>query len=109
MTDLNSLEDGFEATFHLRLFAEFEAGLREVWLKARKRTTVPKTEDLVDALANWRRVPEELLHNVHSVRKFRNTLIHEVGSAAELVISINAARGWLCQFLARMPVYGPEQ
>jgi hypothetical protein len=103
-SDLRNLGENFEATYFLRVFAEFEAALREVWAQTIRRRTVPKTEDLLNAIASRQSLPSALLENAHKVRKFRNALIHE-GGEVPATVSIATARRNLCQFLGRMPPF----
>ena len=49
--DYRNFRDNLEATYLIRLFAEFEAGLREAWELAFRRTTGPSVRDLIDSLA----------------------------------------------------------
>ncbi len=89
-----------EATYTIRLFAEFEAGARQYWAK-RKRTH-PKMSDLLDALAAIRRISALDLHNAHSVRLYRNSLVHERDDYPE-IIPLSIARGSLCRFFSKLP------
>lgn len=101
--DLQKLSDNLEATFLVRLFAEFEAGLRDVWANCRRRATTPLMESVMNALAGWRSVPDVATENAHAVRAYRNSLVHEGGVAAAAV-SIAQARSFLCTFFSRMPL-----
>jgi len=73
--DLGTASDRLEATYTIRIFAEFETGLGQFWLTMRK--TKPPMKALVEAVAALRRVPEDMLGKVQKVRDYRNALIHE--------------------------------
>ena len=42
-----------QVTYLVRLFAEFEAILRDYWLNGRRRTTVPRMVDLMNSVAAY--------------------------------------------------------
>ena len=94
-----------EATYFIRLFAEFESALRSYWTGA-VRPTRPITENLVNRIASRRRVGDDVVLGVHSARKYRNSLVHE---RDELVprVPIGEARRSLILFLARLPESWP--
>src|SRR5258708_1052180 len=58
-SDAASAAANLEMTFLLRLFAEFEATLREVWDRCFRQTTTPPMRDLIDSVAARRTVPDE--------------------------------------------------
>lgn len=91
-----------EATYVLRLFAEFESGLRRFFQRARKRKPPSKTEDLLNSVAARHGIPNENLKNVHRVRDFRNDLIHERQQVTNPV-PIKDARACLCTFFSFLP------
>ena len=64
-----------EGTYVIRLFAEFETGLRLFW--ATIRDTEPPTQHLLDGIAARRAITPERLANAHAVRVYRNSLVHE--------------------------------
>jgi hypothetical protein len=89
-----------EGTYLIRLFAEFETGLRLFW--ATIRDTTPPARDLLGSIASRRRIPHEHLLNAHDVQNYRNTLVHERDEGSE-AISIHLARGYLCRFFSYLP------
>jgi hypothetical protein len=101
--DVLGLVKNLEATFLMRLFAEFEAGLRDVWANWCKKVSLPKAEDLLNSLAARRGVPDAARNNAHAVRKYRNALVHE-GSETADPIPMDRARKYLCTFFGRMPL-----
>lgn len=89
-----------EGTYIIRLFAEFETGARRYW--SANWETEPRTADLLNGLAARRVVPDPLRDNVHSVRVYRNALVHEREDQPEAV-PIAEARGYLCRFFSFLP------
>lgn len=91
------------ATYLIRLFAEFEAGLRDWWQIAKRRKSRPTTRQLVDSVAASRSIPIDLRDDVHAVREYRNRLVHE-GHYDPVPMSLDIARGHLCRFFSWMPL-----
>ena len=91
-----------EFTYLIRLFAEFEAALRDVWRNAWKRPTEPPMKDLIDVFATKRLISRALADDVHRVRDYRNHLVHQ-GRAAIDPIPIHDAQALLSRFLSRLP------
>lgn len=89
-----------EGTYIIRLFAEFETGTRQYWKTIRDND--PKTMDLVNGLATRCGIPDTQRDNVHLVREYRNSLVHERDDLPEPV-PIAAARGYLCRFFSFLP------
>jgi hypothetical protein len=100
--DYQNFRDNLESTYLIRMFAEFEAGLREAWEHAFHRATNPKIHDLIESLAAYCQVHRDWLNRAHAVRSYRNSLVHE-GSGDAPVIGIQAARGDLCRFFSQLP------
>ena len=65
--DARNLRANLEATFLIRLFAEFEAGLRDAWRNTFRRTTHPTMRDLLEAVARLRLIPQDWLDDAHEV------------------------------------------
>jgi hypothetical protein len=89
-----------EGTYVIRLFAEFETGLRLYWSTIRE--TEPPTQHLLDGIAARRGISPDRLAGAHAVREYRNSLVHERDEAMA-PISIAEARGHLCRFFAFLP------
>ena len=58
--------------------------------------------DVVDSIAARQKVPEDYKDQVHTVREYRNALVHERDDDVEIV-AVTAARGYLCRFLSYLP------
>lgn len=101
-SDYENLRRNLESTFFVRLFAEFESGLRDVW-RHTVRDSNPRTVELIDALAARRNVDEPVVTAVHAARGYRNALVHEGADLATPVPLATAARS-LRRYFARMPV-----
>jgi hypothetical protein len=91
-----------EATFLIRLYAEFEAGLREVWSKFYRRRTNPPMKDLLIALAS-QRIPQDWLDDADKVRLYRNAVVHEGSDEGAARLSVEVARSRLCRYFSRLP------
>ena len=100
--DYRNFQEDLEATYLIRLFAEFEAGLREAWEVAFRRTTVPSVRDLIDSLNAQRLLPDLWRDCVHNIRVYRNALVHEGGDDAQ-PIGLREACSDLCRFFSGLP------
>jgi hypothetical protein len=99
---LSDASDSLEGTYFIRLFAEFETGLRLYWTTI--RPTNPRCRDLLDGIAATRTIPDELRDNAHRVREYRNLLVHErEQEAEEEPILVAQARSYLCTFFSFLP------
>lgn len=96
------LAENLEATYLIRLFAEFEASLRDAWGRALRQATEPPMRDLLDAIAARCVVPGNWLGAAHRVRRYRNALVHQDAGEAEPV-GIGQAREDLARFLSKLP------
>lgn len=100
--DAGQLRANLEATFLIRVFAEFESGLRDAWDKAFGRTTHPPLRDLLPAIAALRLVPQDWLDEADEVRAYRNTLVHE-GESNATIIPLDETRRRLCRYFSHLP------
>lgn len=98
--DIVKASGRLEGTYIIRLFAEFETGLRLYW--ATIRETEPPTQHLLDGIATRREIPAGRLADAHAAREYRNSLVHERDEEMA-PISIAEARGYLCLFFAFLP------
>jgi len=98
--DIVHASDNLEGTYIIRLFAEFETGLRLFWDHV--RGTNPRTYDLLEGLASMREIPHDRLTEAHAVQEYRNSLVHEREEKID-PISLPKARGYLCRFFSFLP------
>ncbi len=102
LPDLRNASEKLEGTYLIRLFAEFETGLRDYW-EARRTTRSPsRTRDLLDGVAAMREIRLEQPANAQSVREYRNALVHE-RAEAKPHLSIAEARRHLCRYFRFLP------
>ena len=99
--DITPASEHLEGTYVIRLFAQFESGLRQYWLTF--RDTHPKTEDLLNGIAARDRIPHDHLENAHAAREYRNTLVHEREEQV-VPITVEVVRASLCRFFAFLPL-----
>ncbi len=100
--DLTRASGALEKTYLIRMFAEFETGLRLFW--ATLRDTNPRTVDLLNGIAGQRGISDEDRANAHAVREYRNSLVHEREDEDVEPILIGMARGRLCTFFSFLPL-----
>jgi hypothetical protein len=101
-TDYRNFRDNLETTYLIRVFAEFEAGLREAWEQAFHQATSPRMRDMIDSISARCVISREWCDCVHAVRAYRNALIHE-GSGDVPPVGVREACGWLCRYFSRLP------
>ena len=104
--DLNRLRANIEPTFLIRLYAEFESGLRDAWRTAFGRPTHPRMYELLESVAARQLIPETWLREAHEVREYRNSLVHEAPEGEEQAvepITLSEARQRLVRFFSRLP------
>lgn len=104
--DLVAAAESLEATYLVRLWAEFETALLSYYrfLRGEPRARINAT-DLVDTLAGVRRgraIADTVRVEVHEVREYRNSLVHERINPAPSVHIVEARRR-LNTFLGKLP------
>ena len=97
-----SLRDNLEDTYLIRIFAVFEAGLRDVWENGWRRPTEPPMKDLIDAVAAKRLISQDVIDRAHHVRSWRNAVVHQGGLAPQ-PLTIEGAWNHLCKYSSRLP------
>lgn len=70
--DVRRAVQRLEGTYLIRLFAEFETGLRLYWATARRTEPPARTRDLLEGLAATRRISHDARENAQTVREYRN-------------------------------------
>ena len=91
-----------EGTYVIRLFAQFEAGLRQFWRAQRGNRPPARTRDLLDGIAATCRIYPRELASAHAAREYRNALIHERDESL-VPVTLALVRQALCRFFAFLP------
>lgn len=74
--NLRLCRDHIELTYIMRLFAAFEATLRDYWLNGVGRKTEPDLISLLTSLTGRQNMDAETLAAVNNIREWRNQVIH---------------------------------
>ena len=101
LSEFRRSSENQEGTYVVRMFSEFETGLRTFWRDIRNKKTHPPVSDLIRSISSSCRIAVPPVDNVDRVRRFRNFLVHERDATFEH-ISLEVARSHLCVFLARL-------
>jgi hypothetical protein len=101
MTELSRASATLELTFTLRLFAEYEAVLRDYWAVGLGRPSRPDMRVLMDSVGRRRRIAAADLQAAHVVPDYRNAITH-VGPPATLIQLADCQRG-LGRYLRWLP------
>ena len=101
--DLRLCLNRLEATYFVMLFAEFESAIRYVWKAQCRKMTRPPMEILLDRIAAKAYVTDTDLRQVHSVRRYRNFLVHGEDFAES--VTLEKAQSLLARFFYFM--HGP--
>lgn len=95
-----------EKTYLVRVYAEFEAGLREYWTTHEGEATRPGMSQLVgEALAARRRIPSDTVDGALKIVYLRNYLVHEIDDETRDVpvnYSFEVAKSFLRAFFYRL-------
>lgn len=92
------------ATYLIRLYAEFEAGLRDYWVNCLNRPTNPPMNQLIQLVAD-QRISLDRLDDADAVRIYRNFLVHDETNeppAGMQIFTVLEARSHLCYFFGRL-------
>jgi hypothetical protein len=100
--DLKSTDENLEGTYLVRMFAEFETGVRAYWRTIRPRARV-SVETLLARVGDRCGIPVDVIHDAHTVRMYRNKLLHDRDRDVEAV-TVADARRRLATYLARLPI-----
>jgi hypothetical protein len=98
--DVRDCHNDLERTYLIRMFAVFEVTLREFWMHVVGRRSHPPVTRVMDGIAARCRMPVGYLTLAHTVREFRNTLVHGGGGRS---VTLDEARSHLCRFLSSLP------
>jgi hypothetical protein len=72
--------ENLETTYIVRLFSEFETGLRDYWETYLGKPTEPTAYQLVCQAIPNQRFPQDTIDKADEVRKYRNFLVHDPGA-----------------------------
>lgn len=97
--DVRDCHDDLEATYLIRLFAEFEITLRDYW-ERKVRQTKPTAKYLLESLGGRLFIQYDTLQRAHAVREYRNSIVHG-GNAVSVTLS--EARSYLCAYMSNLP------
>lgn len=89
--DFRSADENLEGTYLVRMFAEFETGVRAYWSTIRPRARGVSAEVLLARVGDRCGIPVNLIQDAHTVRMFRNKLLHERDRDVEAVTVADAA------------------
>ena len=90
-------------TYAIRLFAEFETGLRQFWVATRIEPEPRRIAEIIDRVAARHGIDYVELANAHRSRRYRNRQVHDNDEEGE-TLPVSDCRSFLCTFLGRMPV-----
>jgi hypothetical protein len=97
--------DNMEATYIVRMYAEFEAGLRDNWMTHFKRDTYPKMVQLVRHAIPNQMFSQDTIDDADDVRKFRNYLVHDIEDEVPEGVkrfTVAEAKRCLCAYFGRL-------
>ncbi len=87
----------------VRLFSEFEAGLRDYWESYLGKTTESTVYQLVCQAIPTQRFPQDRIDNADKVRQYRNFLVHDPEDYPESdvpVFTVKEAKSHLAAYFA---------
>lgn len=93
------------ATYVIRIYAEFEAGLRDYWQTYLGQLSHPPMIQLVRRLVPNQRFSQDCIDNADEVRVYRNFLVHDsLDEPPEdmIVFSVSEAKKHLCEYFSRL-------
>lgn len=99
--DVQRASGRLQGTYIIRVFAEFEAGLKR-FLRARKIKVPRNAKPLIDRVAARTGIAGDPLTNAHAVRRYRNKLVHSLEDDIDPLTMREVTR-YLCTFFARLP------
>jgi len=94
--------NNLNGTYVIRLFAEFETGLRTFWTRTRADEEPSRIAEILDRIASRPGIGYDVLTNAHRSRQYRNRQIHDTEEQGE-TIEVEDCKRFLCNFLARLP------
>lgn len=92
-----------EGTYVIRMYAEFEAGLRDYWKTHLGHDTHPKMVQLLNQAIPNERFPRDWIDNADDVREFRNFLVHDIEEeppGSMVTFTMDDAKKHLCSYFS---------
>ena len=102
--DGDAFDANLDSTYIVRLYAEFEAGLRDYWANCRHRATRPPMVQLLRSVAD-QRISIDHLEDADAVREYRNFLVHDESDEPPSdmrAFTVAEAKSHLCYFFGRL-------
>jgi hypothetical protein len=100
--DLRSADEHLAGTYFVRMFAEFETGVRSFWRAIRPRARA-QAEVLLDRVGDACGIPADVIRLAHATRKYRNNLLHDREEEV-VVVMVSEAHRCFQKYLARLPI-----
>jgi len=100
--DGEAFRENLQATYIIRICAEFEASLRSYWLDYLGQTTQPGMYDLVNHAIPNQSSSQDVVDNADKVRRFRNFLVHDDTNEYVGPCTVQEARSYLCRYISRL-------
>jgi len=93
-----------EATYIIRIYAEFEAGLRDYWLTFRRKNTRPTMNQLLNESIPIRNFTQDIIDCADEVREYRNFLVHDIedNPSDDTTFTVLEAKKHLCTYTSRL-------
>jgi hypothetical protein len=101
----NDFCDNIEATYIVRMYAEFEAGLRDYWKTHIRRDTHPQMVQLVRHAIPNQMFSQDTIDDADEVRMYRNYLVHDLEDDAPeglRTFTVAEAKRGLCAYFGRL-------
>jgi hypothetical protein len=94
-----------EATYIIRIYAEFETALRDYWLTYLGQATRPRMYQLVNHAIPNQSFSRDVIDAADEVREYRNFLVHEIDDEPGkwmMPLTVRQAKNHLCTYLSRL-------
>jgi hypothetical protein len=96
-------DNNLDGTYVIRMYAEFEAALRDYWKTYRGKDTHPKMVQLVNESIPDQHFPQDSIDNADDVREYRNFLVHDIEDEPPpqmVAFTIPEAKKHMCAYIA---------
>ena len=91
-----------EATYIIRIYAEFEAGLRDYSLTFRRKDTRPTMVQLLNVAIPTQSFPQDTIYLADEVQEYRNFLVHDIedNMSDDMPFTVQEAKKRFCAYTA---------